>query len=186
MTRSAGEVYVFNHRGKLSHGDRCEDGEGGCDDCARRKSGVRSGRFERQVAFTATSRTRAKSRRSIRRSTKWSRAGRSRREKNRPASRLTRRIIGCSSPCHNKMMEMLDTETGKVLATVPIGIGRRRLRVRRGFAAGLRVVRRRSDDDREGGIRRTNSSVAQTLTTRARRAHDRARSANASDLFADG
>src|SRR5262249_12777282 len=27
------------------------------------------------------------------------------------------------SGCHNKMMKMLDTETGKVIATVPIGAG---------------------------------------------------------------
>ena len=85
--------------------------------------------------------------------------------------------------CHNKMMAMLDTETGKVVATVPIGAGRRWLCVRRCDAARVRVLWRWHDHDRERGntAEAHGRSDAQDRTSCA---NDGARSRHASDLFA--
>ena len=86
--------------------------------------------MRRPDAFTATSKTKAKSRRSIPPNTKWSRIGRSRPGEEPSGIAFDAAHHRLFSTCHNKMMMMLDTETGKVVATVPIGAGVGWLRVR--------------------------------------------------------
>ena len=81
---------------------------------------------------------------------RWSRRGRSRRA--RSASGLAidsahhRLFIGCG----NKLMVMIDSTTGKVLSTLPIGAGRGCDRLRSGHRARVRVEQRRHADRGQG------------------------------------
>ena len=82
------------------------------------------------------------------------------------------------------MLVMLDTETGKVVATVPIGSGvdgcAFDATTQLAFAScgeGVTTIAKEESPDK--------LVVVQTLTDGAARADHRARSANASDLSAD-
>ena len=117
------EVYVFNHTGNSVHRYRRQNR----DRDQQRFSSVAVQNLRRSiklpVAFTATSKTRAKLRSLTHRNMKSLRAGRLRRAKNRAASLWTRAHHRLFAGCHNKMMVMLDTESGKVVGSVPIGSG---------------------------------------------------------------
>jgi YVTN family beta-propeller protein len=86
--------------------------------------------------------------------------------------------------CHNKLMVMVDTTSGKVVASVPIGAGRGWLRVRGRDAARFRVVWRRYDHDRE---RRRPRQIddGPNFEDRTERANDGDRSEDAPDLFTE-
>ncbi len=88
------------------------------------------------------------------------------------------------SGCHNKMMTMLDTESGKVIGTVPIGAGvdgcafdDSTQLVFASCGDGTTTIAREEAPDK--------LTVVQILQTRTWRANDGARSENASDIFAD-
>ena len=179
-----GEVYVFNHTGNSVTVINCQNRYRLSDDSARRNSGIRA---VDQAAGRVYCNIEDKSEVAVIDADKhevvahWSLA---------PGEGPSGIALDAAhhrlfSGCHNKMMVMLDTESGKVVGSVPIGAGVDGCAfddaTQLAFAScgdGTTTIAREEDAQQIDG--RSN------FENGTRRANDGARPKNASDIFADG